>query len=156
MIALLAGAALAGAEACQYQADIAPPDFAEQSRALGHLVVTSRRSDLGDVIAPIELIDAQERWATPPPSASQPLMIRTTGTTGVPKAARHDWQRWPGPWPTLHRRPEQRWLLAYGPHQFAGIQVMQHVVASRATLVAPFPASRATGWPRCSRTASPA
>ena len=35
--------------------------------------------------------------------------------------------------------PAQRWLLAYGPHQFAGIQVLLHVVASGATLVAPFP-----------------
>ena len=36
-------------------------------------------------------------------------------------------------------KPDQRWLLAYGPQQFAGIQVLLHVLASRATLVAPFP-----------------
>ena len=34
---------------------------------------------------------------------------------------------------------EQRWLLAYGPHQFAGVQVLLHVLACQATLVAPFP-----------------
>lgn len=138
VIALLAGAALAGAEACQYQADTAPADFEEQSRTLGHSVVTSRRSDLGDVIAPIDLIDAHGDGPSRP-SASQPLMIRTTGTTGLPKAARHDWELLARTADRVTPRPDQRWLLAYGPHQFAGIQVMQHVVASRATLIAPFP-----------------
>ncbi len=40
---------------------------------------------------------------------------------------------------TVQPKPDQRWLLAYGPQQFAGIQVLLHVLASRATLVAPFP-----------------
>ena len=36
-------------------------------------------------------------------------------------------------------RPGQRWLLAYGPQQFAGVQVLQHVMSIDGTLVAPFP-----------------
>jgi acyl-coenzyme A synthetase/AMP-(fatty) acid ligase len=65
--------------------------------------------------------------------------VRTTGTTGVPKAARHDWKVLTRPVEGLTRHPEQRWLLAYGPYQFSGIQVMLHVAGCQATLVAPFP-----------------
>ncbi len=66
-------------------------------------------------------------------------MIRTTGTTGLPKAARHDWRILGRTVATVRPMPEQRWLLAYGPQQFAGVQVLLHVAASQATLVAPFP-----------------
>ena len=75
------------------------------------------------------------------PDGPQPLVIRTTGTTGAPKAARHDWRVLAQTVAKVRPQPDQRWLLAYGPHQFAGIQVLLHVLASQATLVAPFPAS---------------
>jgi acyl-CoA synthetase (AMP-forming)/AMP-acid ligase II len=140
VVRLLAGAALAGVEPCQYQADIAAGEFADQAAVLGHAVVLTRRTDLGgsiDVVAPTELTADQADQVTP--SEAQPLMIRTTGTTGLPKAARHDWRQLGRTVAGIRPRPEQRWLLAYGPHQFAGIQVLQHVLASQATLVAPFP-----------------
>jgi acyl-coenzyme A synthetase/AMP-(fatty) acid ligase len=140
VLRLLAGAALAGVEACQHQADIAPTELAAQTGMLGHDVVVSRRTDLeGDVtvVGPESLLAADALDGGP--ADAQPLVILTTGTTGRPKAARHDW----GPLGrTVERvtpRPDQRWLLAYGPHQFAGVQVLQHVLASQATLVAPFP-----------------
>jgi acyl-coenzyme A synthetase/AMP-(fatty) acid ligase len=66
-------------------------------------------------------------------------MIRTTGTTGLPKAAQHDWRVLGRTVAAIRPAPEQRWLLAYGPQQFAGIQVLLHVMAARATLIAPFP-----------------
>lgn len=140
ILELLAGAALAGSEPCQYQADMDPAEFAEQAAALGHDVVVTRRSDL---TGPFEVVDPDELAATEAaaeqPGDAQPLLIRTTGTTGVPKAARHDWSILGRTVARVEARPQQRWLLAYGPHQFAGMQVLQHVVASRATLVAPFP-----------------
>ena len=46
MIRPLGRAALAGAEPCQYQPDIAAGEFAEQADALGHRVVVTRRGDL--------------------------------------------------------------------------------------------------------------
>jgi acyl-CoA synthetase (AMP-forming)/AMP-acid ligase II len=141
VLRLLAGAALAGAEACQYQADIPAGELAEQARATGHAVVVSRRAELGDALAivpPDELWRAQRGDIAPAPGA-QPVLIRTTGTTGLPKSARHDWGVLARTVANVEPRPEQRWLLAYGPHQFAGIQVLQHVVAAHATLVAPFP-----------------
>ena len=143
VIRLLAGAAIAGAEPCQYQADTAPGEFAEQAPALGHEVVVTQRRDL---VGPFEVIRPDELTAAPEPSATavpadgaQPIMIRTTGTTGLPKAARHDWRVLGKTVASVRPMPHQRWLLAYGPHQFAGIQVLLHVMASRATLVAPFP-----------------
>jgi acyl-coenzyme A synthetase/AMP-(fatty) acid ligase len=141
VIRLLGGAAVAGAEPCQYEGDIAPSELARQSAMLGHRLFVTRRSELegvGEVIAPDEL------WRSPtagdePAAARQPLMIRTSGTTGVPKAVLHDWGRLERTVEHVEPRPDQRWLLTYGPHQFAGIQVLQHVMASHATLIAPFP-----------------
>ena len=149
VLALLAGAALVGAEPCQYQPDIDAAQFREQAGALGHTVVVSRRDDLaGDglvVLAPDDL--AADAPAPPSGGADgdgdaedeQPILIRTTGTTGLPKAARHDWSVLARTTRDAKPRPGQRWLLAYGPQQFAGIQVLQHVLAIQGTLVAPFP-----------------
>ena len=66
-------------------------------------------------------------------------MIRTTGTTGTPKAARHDWRVLTRTVESVEPAPDQRWLLAYGAQQFAGVQVLLHTLASQTTLVAPFP-----------------
>ena len=46
VVRLLAGAALAGAEPCQYQPDTDPSEIAAQTAALGHTVVVTRREDL--------------------------------------------------------------------------------------------------------------
>jgi len=151
IVRLLAGAALAGAEPCQYQPDLDPRELIAQTGALGQTVVVTRRTDLdGDleVVRPNVLaeagLDADDAAADDADLAHtaegpQPLMIRTTGTTGLPKAARHDWRVLSQTVAGLRPAPDQRWLLAYGPQQFAGIQVLLHVVAIQATLVAPFP-----------------
>lgn len=145
VIRLLAGAALAGAEPCQYQPDTDAGILRAETAALEHHVLVTRRADVGggspEVVRPEELLaEMPERGAdVDPPDGDQPLIIRTTGTTGSPKAARHDWRVLGQTVEKVEPRPDQRWLLAYGPQQFAGIQVMLHVLASRATLVAPFP-----------------
>ncbi len=141
ILRLLAGAALVGAEPCQYQPDTSVEEFVSQAPALDHTIVVSHRTDLPDSF---EVVLPEDLLAVDPPddltaAATQPLMIRTTGTTGVPKAARHDWSRLARTVEDAKPHPEQRWLLAYGPQQFAGIQVLQHVAASQATLIAPFP-----------------
>ena len=60
-VRLLAGAALAGAEPCQYQPDTDRREFAEHADALGHDVVITRRADLerstSRSIRPEELVD---------------------------------------------------------------------------------------------------
>jgi acyl-CoA synthetase (AMP-forming)/AMP-acid ligase II len=150
VLRLLAGAALAGAEPCQYQPDTDATVLRAETAALKHDVLVTRRDDVGDgtleVVRPEELLaETPERAADADADADsdaerpQPLVIRTTGTTGAPKAARHDWRVLGQTVGKVQPRPDQRWLLAYGPQQFAGIQVLLHVLASRATLVAPFP-----------------
>ncbi len=135
VMALLAGAALAGAEPCQFQPDIDPVELAVHLAQFDHPAVVSRRTDIGAVIDPTELVSDREVR----PSDTQPLLIRTTGTTGVPKAARHDWSVLAGRAADAEPRPDQRWLLTYGLHQFAGVQILLHTVSARSTLVAPFP-----------------
>lgn len=143
VLMVLAGAALAGAEPCQYQADMDPLELADQAAATGHAVVVTRRGDLPaalDVLRTDHLVGGEPAGAPGPPhDGPQPVLIWTTGTTGRPKAARHDWRVLARTVARTGPRPGQRWLLAYGPHQFAGVQVLLHVVAARATLVAPFP-----------------
>jgi len=142
VITLLAGAALVGVEPCQYQPDTDPSEFALHAAALGHTVVVSRRDDLGptlEVLSPDDLIAGPPSDRTVDDDAVQPLMIRTTGTTGLPKAAQHDWRVLTRTVASVHPAPDQRWLLAYGPQQFAGVQVLLHVLAAQATLIAPFP-----------------
>jgi acyl-CoA synthetase (AMP-forming)/AMP-acid ligase II len=153
VLRLLAGAALAGAELCQYQPDTDAAVLRAETAALKHDVLVTRRDDVGDgsleVVRPEELLaetperaaddDAHADADAEPADGPQPLVIRTTGTTGAPKAARHDWRVLGQTVEKVQPKPDQRWLLAYGPQQFAGIQVLLHVLASRATLVAPFP-----------------
>ena len=136
LIPLLAGAALAGVEACQFQADTPSAELARD--AAGYDAVLTRRDDLEvPVTRPEDLLGSAPADLAEPDV--QPLLIRTTGTTGTPKTARHDWSVLARTTARTQPRPDQRWLMAYGPHQFAGIQVMQHVLAAQATLVAPFP-----------------
>jgi len=145
VLRLLAGAALAGAEPCQYQPDTDATEFADHASMLDHKFVVTRRDDLTDsfeLIRPESLVaeeadDALRAGANT--EQPQPLIIRTTGTTGLPKAARHDWRILGKTVANVRPMPEQRWLLAYGPQQFAGVQVLLHVAASQATLIAPFP-----------------
>ncbi len=143
VLRLLAGAALAGAEPCQYQPDTDPGEFADHAGTLDHKYVVTRRDDLDGgfvLIRPDSLLaEAVDETLLPGDEAAQPLMIRTTGTTGLPKAARHDWRVLGRTVGNVRPMPDQRWLLAYGPQQFAGVQVLLHVMASQATLVAPFP-----------------
>jgi acyl-CoA synthetase (AMP-forming)/AMP-acid ligase II len=143
VLRLLAGAALAGAEPCQYQPDTDATEFADHASMLDHKFVVSRREDLTgsfEVVRPETLVAVDaDTTLRADADTEQPLMIRTTGTTGLPKAARHDWRILGTTVASVRPMPDQRWLLAYGPQQFAGVQVLLHVAASQATLVAPFP-----------------
>ena len=66
VLRLLAGAALAGAEPCQYQPDTDAAEFADHAGMLDHEDVVTRRNDLigpFELIRPDELTAEAEAWA---------------------------------------------------------------------------------------------
>jgi acyl-CoA synthetase (AMP-forming)/AMP-acid ligase II len=141
VVALLAGAALAGAEACQYPPTDDPAEVAALAHRFDHDVIVTDDPNLAaglEAIAPSALLDARGPAPTTPPAA-RPLLVLTTGTTGIPRGVRHDWNRVLRAAARIQPAPGQRWLLAYGLHQFAGLQILVHVLAAGATLVAPAP-----------------
>ena len=142
-IAMLAGSSLVQVEACQYAAAEAPADVAALLDRFDHTVLVTDREDLAglaertlwvdELAAPGSSSDADRSVPTEP----RPLLILTTGTTGLPRAARHDWNRLLISIVRMEVRPPQVWLLAYGPHQFAGMQFLMNVMALGGTMVAP-------------------
>lgn len=150
IIALLAAASSLGVEVCQYP-PAEPAAIADLAARMEHEVLLSGDPD-ARASAPdgLRVVDHTgwasstggegEATALSEPPAARPHLVLTTGTTGAPRGVRHDWAR-------LVRSvrrvqvlgEEQRWLLAYGLHQFAGLQILLHTMASGATLVAPIP-----------------
>ncbi|KAA1427484.1 class I adenylate-forming enzyme family protein [Nocardioides antri] len=139
VVALLAASSLVGAEACVYAPDISPAELDRQAAAFAHDVVVSDRTDLGDpsvaVVRPADLRKAGPALDVLP--ERRPLLVLTTGSTGTPKGVRHEWSRQLARMESARDGSGQVWLLAYGPQQFAGLQVLIHVLGTGATLVAP-------------------
>jgi len=139
VVALLAASSLIGAEACVYAPDIAPEEMDRQAVAFGHAVVVSDRDDLGEpdvaVVGPESLLKHGPALDVLP--ERRPLLVLTTGSTGAPKGVRHDWLRQLSRMEGARDGSGQVWLLAYGPNQFAGLQVLIHVLGTGAILVAP-------------------
>ena len=139
VVALLAGASLVGAEAAVYRPGASADDIQQQAKAVDHHVVVTPRTDLGDiglaVLPPQELIATGPRIEALP--QQRPLLVLTTGTTGLPRGVRHDWNRQLARAVGAADGAGQIWLLAYGVQQFAGLQVLIHVFGCGATLVAP-------------------
>lgn len=141
-VALLAGASLAGAEACIYPPIDSPAQATELAARFDHdLVVWSGDDPPADLrtVSPAELTAGAQPAPPAAPPAARPLLVLTTGTTGTPRGVRHDWSRVLRSAGHISPTPDRRWLLAYGLAQFAGLQVLVHVLAAQATLVAPFP-----------------
>jgi len=137
LLALLGGASLAGVEACVYPPTASSEMVAEFMDRFDHTVlVTSSPGLVPDErrVDPAELVLA-EPVERPLPDV-RPHLVLTTGTTGAPRAVRHDWSRLVGPVLDTPSGSGQRWLLAYGMNQFGGLQVLLHVMAAGATLVA--------------------
>jgi acyl-CoA synthetase (AMP-forming)/AMP-acid ligase II len=137
-ITALAGAAAVGSEACAYPPDLDAAGLSRIAASFDHrtLVLDDARSPDG-----IETVSLQGLMRadgpTPDPPQHAPVLILTTGTTGSQKGARHDWQRLASGVRAPDFIPGVRWLLAYNLNQFAGVQIMLHALASRATLVVP-------------------
>ncbi len=133
---VLAGSSGVGSEACLYPPDPGPGGLHRLASRLDHtLLVTDSPVEIPGVttckVAELERAEPVPRDAP----GKCPVMILTTGTTGEPKGARHDWRMLLRAVRHPDEIPGRRWLLSYNLNQFAGLQVVLHALASRATLV---------------------
>lgn len=143
VVALVASSAV-GVEACLYPRDLDAAGINGFADRFGHeYVLTDEPLALDGAqsvtLAELEQVGGGRELPTPD---HYPVLILTTGTTGEPKGARHDWERLTRAVRRPDPEPGTRWLLAYNLNQFAGIQILLHVLASGATLVVP-PSRRA-------------
>lgn len=137
VVAVLAAAAAVGVEACAYPATLDDAGIDELAGAFGHDVVLADRPVALAAARAVSVASlGRPSGALPPSPPAAPVLILTTGTTGRPKGARHEWSRLVAGTRDRGGAPGQRWLLAYNLNQFAGVQVMLHAVVSGSTLVA--------------------
>jgi acyl-coenzyme A synthetase/AMP-(fatty) acid ligase len=144
IVAVAAGASAVGSEVCLYPRDLDAAGLSRLAERFDHpVVVTDAQLELAGAeslpLAELEAPSGGEVPSTDGPSADRPapVLILTTGTTGEQKGARHDWGRLARAVRRPDKEPGTRWLLAYNLNQFAGVQILLHVLTSGATLVAP-------------------
>jgi acyl-CoA synthetase (AMP-forming)/AMP-acid ligase II len=143
LITVLCAAAATGSDVCPYPVQVDDVVLAAIAQEMGHdTIVSNRHRPLAGVqLRSIDSLTGEPAAESAASDGSPPaghLLILTTGTTGRPKATRHDWTRLLSGVAT--QAPGATWLTTYNPYQFAGIQVLLHVLANRASLV--IPASR--------------
>ena len=138
ILVVLAAASMIGCEACVYPRDLDDASVDELASRLSQPLVVADRPRALESARAIRLAEAPR---TPIPievsEGPYPVLILTTGTTGTQKGVRHDWERLVRGVRHPDDRGGSRWLLTYNLNQFAGIQLLLHVLVSRATLVVP-------------------
>jgi acyl-CoA synthetase (AMP-forming)/AMP-acid ligase II len=147
-VVAVCAAAMSGSEVCVYPGDPGAGGHARLALRFGHDVVISDSETALDGVRSVELAELEAAAPAPTPTPTTTtttveaperfrVLILTTGTTGEQKGARHDWVRLLGAVRNRGLQPGTRWLLAYNLNQFAGIQVLLHVLASAGTLIQP-------------------
>lgn len=138
VLVALNGSSAIGSEACIYSRELDAAAVARTAATFEHpAVLTNREAEL-DLAGAVRIDEiASDEGALGPVPEHAPVLILTTGTTGHQKGARHDWSRLIEAVRNPDPEPGARWLLAYNLNQFAGVQVLLHVLTSGATMVAP-------------------
>ncbi|HVW81518.1 MAG TPA: class I adenylate-forming enzyme family protein [Mycobacteriales bacterium] len=138
LVAVLCGAAASGTEVCvcpTYFDDAALNELLDSLDAALVVTDTGRRPAGRDVVTVAELCAPSGAAEDSYDLAEDPeLLILTTGTTGKPKPTRQRWSRLVA---GIANDPGSRWLLTYNVNQFAGIQVLLHVLVNDGTIVVP-------------------
>jgi acyl-CoA synthetase (AMP-forming)/AMP-acid ligase II len=140
LIAVLAATSAIGCEACTYPPLLDDAGIDALATTFGHTVVLTDRDLHLAGAQPVRIDELETGSPTSEPTrrpTSMPLLVLTSGTTAKPKAARHAWDRLAAPALRRAGSPDERWLLAFNLNQFAGLQVLLHVLASGATIVIP-------------------
>ncbi|HVY10213.1 MAG TPA: class I adenylate-forming enzyme family protein, partial [Mycobacteriales bacterium] len=137
LIAVMCGAAAAGAEICVLPTYLDSEALDELVGSLGNppLVVESAHRPKASQVLSVEDLVASPAGPPAEPTADPGLLILTTGTTGKPKATHHRWSRLVAG--VAQDRSAATWLLTYNTNQFAGIQLLLHVIVNDATVVVP-------------------
>ncbi len=137
LVPLLCASTAVGSEACVYPQGADDATIAAYAGRFDHRVVIAADPITVNGIEVVALDAlAESPGELPADPTFAPGMILTTGTTGEPRGVRHDWCR-------LCRAvkqqgsPNARWFLAYNLNQFAGVQVLLHVLVGGSTLVVP-------------------
>jgi acyl-coenzyme A synthetase/AMP-(fatty) acid ligase len=137
LILALIAAQAAGSDVCVVNRNFTVEEVKAIVQRLGHgIVISDAPLDITDVVELAGVTSsagAHSGDEEPHPSGTGGIIILTTGTTGFPKAAFHDWAR------LLSARSassgdQHRWLLAYPLNHFAGIQVFLHVLQNHESL----------------------
>lgn len=141
LVMLMLGCALAGCEVCVINRHYGQ---AELESVLTRFEFTHLAADSAIQIAGVSVVgldslflDAAGVAPLSEPHADPRLLVLTTGTTGLPKGARYTWANLAAQAKTKSDLAGSRWLLAYHLNHFAGLQMLVHVLANRATMVIP-------------------
>lgn len=141
LVMLMLGCALAGTEVCVINRHYGQ---SELESVLKRFEFTHLAADAPVVIDGVttwalDRLLAESRSVAPlaEAHADPRLLVLTTGTTGLPKGARYTWANLTAQAKTKDELAGSRWLLAYHLNHFAGLQMLVHVLANRATMVIP-------------------
>lgn len=137
LVSTLCASTMTGSEACVYPPVNDGLASSQVSALLDHRVVVTDRPDHFEGVQTLRLGALPRNRAAVATPAAFPVLVLTSGTSGVPRAARHDWRKVVGSVRRPDDRAGTRWLLAYNLNQFAGLQVLVHVLVSSGTLVVP-------------------
>lgn len=136
VLAVLAACSRIGVEACVYPLAATDQAVEEMVERFEHEVVVTDRTTLGSPVVTLGELTSVAPGELPPMPESRPVMAMTTGTSGFPRGVRHEWDRLLRAVRKIKPAPDHRWLLAYGLNQFGGLQILIHVLAAQAQLVA--------------------
>lgn len=140
LVALIACEA-AGVQSCVINRQASREEVEAILQRLGNgALITDADADFGATrVVQLSELPAQTTTEAPPSSAEKPgtIVVLTTGTTGLPKAALHSWDRLLGRLPAREAARGKVWLLAYPLNHFAGLQVFLAALRDQSTLVIP-------------------
>jgi len=141
LILAVIAAEAAGLQACLINRQSTPEEVEAILQRLGEGVLISDSDvSLNSTVIPMSnLAGAVGSLECHSTGDGQPgtIVILTTGTTGLPKAAVHTWDRLLGRLPARDSAQGKVWLLAYPLNHFAGLQVFLAALRDKSTLVIP-------------------